>query len=44
MRAEGTHFKLEDVDNCDKLAELLQELVFIISKHYSSNCILNKRF
>ena len=44
MRAEGTHFKVEDVDNCDKLAELLQELVIIIYKHDSCNYILNRRY
>ena len=30
MRLEGSNFKPEDIDNCDDLAILLQELVNII--------------
>ena len=27
MREEGTNFKPEDIENCDIIADLLQELV-----------------
>jgi hypothetical protein len=40
MRMQDKNFKNEDIENCDRIAELLQELVIIfILEKYSTNNI-----